>query len=144
MIGPMNGAMEYPPGFRFLQPRGLRGVKNLARGLASALPRVVEAKRQAECLIVANQRTQNGLPSGVRGRIFQMIENGVVSETVGSRTGREGADSPPSTEHSKSSSWADSNGGKGPSGSSRQWPAHASRWIAGSRSSAIFEARDSV
>jgi hypothetical protein len=41
--------MEYPPGFRFLQPRGLRGVKNLARGLANALPRRVDAKRQAEC-----------------------------------------------------------------------------------------------
>ena len=95
VIGPMNGAMEYPPGFRFLQPRGLRGVKNLARGLASALPRVVEAKRQAECLIVANQRTQNGLPSGVRGRIFQMIENGVVSETWARGLAGEGAESAP-------------------------------------------------
>src|SRR5262249_60795440 len=62
------------------QPRGLRGVKNLARGLANALPRRVDAKRQAECLIVANQRTQDGLPSGVRGRIFRMVENGVVPE----------------------------------------------------------------
>ena len=25
VIGPMNGAMEYPPGFRFLQPGGVRG-----------------------------------------------------------------------------------------------------------------------
>src|SRR6516164_3205366 len=50
VIGPMNGGMEYPPGFRFLQLRGLRGVKNLARGLANALPRRVDAKRQAECL----------------------------------------------------------------------------------------------
>jgi hypothetical protein len=80
VIGPMNGGMEYPPGFRFLQPRSLRGVKNLARGLANALPRRVDAKRQAECLIVANQRTQDGLPSGVRGRIFRMVENGVVPE----------------------------------------------------------------
>jgi glycosyltransferase involved in cell wall biosynthesis len=80
VIGPMNGAMEYPSGFRFLQPHGLRGVKNLARGLANALPHVVDAKRQAECLIVANERTENGLPSGTRGRIFKMVENGVVSE----------------------------------------------------------------
>jgi hypothetical protein len=70
----MNGGMEYPPGFRFLQPRGVHGVKNLARRLANALPRRVDAKRQAECLIVANQRTQDGLPSGVRGRMFQMVE----------------------------------------------------------------------
>ncbi len=80
VIGPMNGAMEYPPGFSFLQPGGVRRVKNFARGLANALPHVVDAKRQAECLIVANQRTENGLPSGVRGRIFKMVENGVVSE----------------------------------------------------------------
>ena len=80
VIGPMNGAMEYPPGFGFLQPAGLRGVKNFARGLANVLPRPLDAKRQAECLIVANRRTESGLPSGVRGRIFEMIENGVVSE----------------------------------------------------------------
>jgi glycosyltransferase involved in cell wall biosynthesis len=80
VIGPMNGGMEYPPGFRFLQPRGVRGVKNLARSLANVLPRRVDAKRQAECLIVANQRTQDGLPSGVHGRIFRMVENGVVPE----------------------------------------------------------------
>ena len=80
VIGPMNGAMEYPAGFRFLQPRGVRAVKNLARSLANALPRPVDAKRQAECLIVANQRTEDGLPSGVRGRIFRMVENAVVPE----------------------------------------------------------------
>jgi glycosyltransferase involved in cell wall biosynthesis len=80
VIGPMNGGMEYPPGFRSLQPRGVRGVKNLARGLANALPRAVDAKRQAECLIVANQRTEDSLPSGVRGRIFRMVENGIVPE----------------------------------------------------------------
>ena len=80
VIGPMNGAMEYPPGFRFMQPRGGRGVKNLTRSLANALPRVADAKRQAECLIVANQRTHDGLPSDVRGRIFRMAENAVVPE----------------------------------------------------------------
>jgi glycosyltransferase involved in cell wall biosynthesis len=94
VIGPMNGAMEYPPGFRFLQPRGVRGVKNLARGLANALPRLVDAKRQAECLIVANQRTEDGLPSGVRGRIFQMVENGVVSELWARELADEVAGSP--------------------------------------------------
>jgi glycosyltransferase involved in cell wall biosynthesis len=80
VIGPMNGGMEYPPGFRFLQPRGVRGVKNLARSLVNALPRPIDAKRQAECLIVANQRTEDSLPSGVRGRIFRMVENAVVPE----------------------------------------------------------------
>jgi glycosyltransferase involved in cell wall biosynthesis len=76
----MNGGMEYPSGFRFLQPQGMRGLKKLARGLANALPRPLEAKRQAECLIVANQRTERALPRGVRGKIFRMVENGVIPE----------------------------------------------------------------
>ena len=95
VIGPMNGAMEYPPGFRFMQWRGARGVKNLTRSLANALPSPVDAKRQAECLIVANQRTHDGLPSDVRGRIFRMVENAVVPE-LWARGLTEGvADSPP-------------------------------------------------
>jgi len=89
VIGPMNGWMEYPPGFRFLQPRGVHAVKNLARALAKTLPRTLDAKRQAECLIVANQRTEAGLPSGVRGKIFRMVENGVVPE-VWARESAEG------------------------------------------------------
>jgi glycosyltransferase involved in cell wall biosynthesis len=80
VIGPMNGAMEYPPGFRFMQSRAARRVKNLTRSFANTLPRVVDAKRQAECLIVANQRTEDGLPSDVRGQIFRMVENAVVPE----------------------------------------------------------------
>ena len=144
VIGPMNGAMEYPPGFRFLQPRGVRGVKNLARGLANALPRPVDAKRQAECLIVANQRTEDGLPSGVRGRIFRMVENGVVPELWARGLAEGVAESPPQTDLSKSSSLADLNDGRGPSGSSRRWPVPASRWTAGSRSSVISGARGSV
>jgi glycosyltransferase involved in cell wall biosynthesis len=80
VIGPMNGAMEYPPGFRFLQQRSFRSVKNVTRGLSNLLPRFVDAKRRAECLIVANKRTEDGLPSGVRGQIFRMVENGIIPE----------------------------------------------------------------
>jgi glycosyltransferase involved in cell wall biosynthesis len=80
VIGPMNGWMEFPAGFRFLQSRGVHRVKNLVRALAKALPRPIDAKRQAECLIVVNQRTEDGLPSGVRGQIFRMVENGVIPE----------------------------------------------------------------
>ena len=80
VIGPMNGGMEYPPGFRFLEPQAKRGTRNFFRRLSNLLPRAFDAKRQAECLIVANQRTEDGLPSGVRGRIFRMVENAVVPE----------------------------------------------------------------
>jgi len=95
VIGPMNGWMEYPPGFRFLAPRGVHAIRNLARALAKALPRTVDAKRQAECLIVANDRTADGLPSGVRGRIFRMVENGVVPELWARGSGEGVAESTP-------------------------------------------------
>lgn len=80
VIGPMNGGMEYPPGFRFLQPRMVRALKNFSRGLSNPLPPFINAKRRAECLIVANERTENRLPARVRGRIISMIENGVIAE----------------------------------------------------------------
>jgi glycosyltransferase involved in cell wall biosynthesis len=48
--------------------------------VANLVPRPFDAKRQAECLIVVNQRTQDGLPSGVHGQIFRMVENAVIPE----------------------------------------------------------------
>jgi glycosyltransferase involved in cell wall biosynthesis len=91
VIGPMNGGMEYPPGFRFLQPH--TGMRNLLRRLSNRLPRAFDAKRQAECLIVANQRTEDGLPSGVRGKIFRMVENAVFPEVWAREQVGEGAES---------------------------------------------------
>src|ERR1700676_4503521 len=74
--------------------QGGRGLKNLARGLVNAPPRTPDAKRQAECLIVGNQRTEDGLPSGVCGRIFRMVENGVARE-LWARRPAESAESVP-------------------------------------------------
>jgi glycosyltransferase involved in cell wall biosynthesis len=95
VIGPMNGAMEYPPGFRFMQRRETRRMKNLTRSLANLLPSPVDAKRQAACLIVANQRTHDGLRSDVRGQIFRMIENAVVPELWAREVTEGTADSAP-------------------------------------------------
>src|SRR5207244_12976076 len=71
---PLCVAVHIAPGLRarsVIYARSLHDalpiLKNLARSLANALPRRFDAKRQAECLIVANPRTQDGLPSGVRG-----------------------------------------------------------------------------
>jgi len=97
VIGPMNGGMEYPPGFRFLQQQASRGMRSFLRRLSNLLPRSFDAKRQAECLIVANQRTEDGLPSGVRGRIFRMVENAVVPEVWERGLAGGGAESTPVT-----------------------------------------------
>ena len=80
VIGPMNGGMEYPQGFRFLQARRARGVRNLARLSAAIVARPIDAKRRADCLLVANKRTRHALPSGVRGHVLELVENGVIPE----------------------------------------------------------------
>ncbi|MEG4854016.1 hypothetical protein QUB10_24390 [Microcoleus sp. B5-D4] len=39
--------------------------------------RLLPGKIQAETLLVANDRTKQALPSGVRGKIIELVENGV-------------------------------------------------------------------
>jgi len=80
VIGPMNGGMEYPPGFRFLQARIVRGVRKLAQLMAAFVARPINAKRRADCLLVANKRTRSALPSGVRGMVLELCENGVIPD----------------------------------------------------------------
>jgi glycosyltransferase involved in cell wall biosynthesis len=77
VIGPMNGGMEYPPGFAFMEPWRKRTAKKLGRAVAGLLNWIVAGKRQSACLLVANQRTRAALPAGARGRVVEMVENGV-------------------------------------------------------------------
>jgi glycosyltransferase involved in cell wall biosynthesis len=76
VIGPMNGNMTYPPGYRsqfFLE----RAFVPVARGFADLANYLVPGKRRADVLLVANERTRLALPSGCRGRIGILCENGV-------------------------------------------------------------------
>jgi glycosyltransferase involved in cell wall biosynthesis len=77
VLGPLNGGMEYPEAFR--RERGT--VSNLAievgRKLADFLNTVIPGKRQADLVLVANRRTREALPSGVKGRVAEIVENGV-------------------------------------------------------------------
>lgn len=77
VIGPLNGGMQYPPAFRRAEPWiGRAGIAvtglfvNLANGL---LP----GKRLADVVLVANERTRLALPSGIRGRVIELVENGI-------------------------------------------------------------------
>ena len=76
VIGPMNGNMTYPPGFRsrsFLE----RGFVPIARSLGTLANYLIPGKRRAEVLLVANERTRSALPSGCRGKVIFLCENGV-------------------------------------------------------------------
>jgi glycosyltransferase involved in cell wall biosynthesis len=76
VIGPMNGNMTYPPGFRsrsFLE----RAFVPVARSFADLANYLIPGKRQAAVLLVANERTRLALPSGCTGKVGILCENGV-------------------------------------------------------------------
>ncbi len=77
IIGPMNGGMDYPPGFR--RQRGLaeRLLFGAGKQVSGVLNRLMPGKRQADLLLVANERTRQALPKGVSPHVQQVVENGV-------------------------------------------------------------------
>jgi glycosyltransferase involved in cell wall biosynthesis len=77
IIGPMNGGMNYPPGFHKLQSRTERLALATGRQLADFMNRLFPGKRQAATLLVANERTRAALPRGVCSNVVLLVENGV-------------------------------------------------------------------
>ncbi|HEX6810091.1 MAG TPA: glycosyltransferase family 4 protein [Planctomycetota bacterium] len=76
VIGPMNGGMQFPPAFR-RAGRVQLGAVALLRLASRFVHRVLRGKLTATTLLVANARTAAALPSGCRGRVVEMVENGV-------------------------------------------------------------------
>lgn len=76
VIGPMNGGMKYPPGF--CRENGLvnLGVET-GRLFANLFNTLIPGKRKATTILVANQRTKESLPTGITGKIIEIVENGV-------------------------------------------------------------------
>ena len=78
VFGPMNGGMDYPPGFRRLENPLERLAVRIGRRLGGFVNLLFPGKRRAALLLVANQRTREALPRGVDRRpIASMPENGV-------------------------------------------------------------------
>jgi glycosyltransferase involved in cell wall biosynthesis len=81
IIGPMNGGMEYPPGFRHAESFFSRAAIRFGRRLSNAVNSMLPGKKFASFLLAANGRTRLALPSCAQGRIVEMPENGVDLET---------------------------------------------------------------
>ena len=90
VIGPMNGGMEYPAAFRHAESAFSRVAIGFGRGLSDFFNSLLPGKKRADVLLVANERTRLALPSGVRGRVIELVENGVQPGTwAGSGRGTE-------------------------------------------------------
>ncbi len=77
VIGPMNGGMEYPAAFRHAESALSRVAIGFGRGLSDFFNSLLPGKKRADVLLVANERTRLALPSGVRGCVIELVENGV-------------------------------------------------------------------
>lgn len=91
VIGPMNGGMSYPPGFARLQGLPERYLMCAGRVASNALNVMLPGKRQAAVLLVANQRTRQALPRGIKGEVVELSENGVDLSVFGQAEGRLGS-----------------------------------------------------
>ncbi|MGB7895576.1 MAG: glycosyltransferase family 4 protein [Microcoleus sp.] len=77
-MGPLNAAVKYPATFQ--RSRKILVIESLiafGHKFVDVFNRVLPGKIQAETLLVANARTKQALPSGVQGKIIELVENGV-------------------------------------------------------------------
>ncbi len=77
VIGPLNGGMEYPPAFRNEQGPASSVAMALARAIANVFNLIIPGKRLARLILVANRRTRDALPWGIKGLVVELVENGV-------------------------------------------------------------------
>jgi len=77
VIGPMNGGMEYPPAFRRRDGSFEQALVWVGRASARILNVLMPGKRRAVMLLVANDRTRAALAVPTRGRVAELVENGV-------------------------------------------------------------------
>jgi glycosyltransferase involved in cell wall biosynthesis len=77
VIGPLNGGMKYPAAFRRAEPWIARVGVAVARLFVNLGNRWLPGKRLADVVLVANERTRLALPSGIRGRVIELVENGI-------------------------------------------------------------------
>ncbi len=77
VIGPLNGGMHYPPVFAGQESAGTRAIVSAARKLSDVVNWLLPGKLRAATILVANRRTREALPRGIRGSVVEMVENAV-------------------------------------------------------------------
>jgi glycosyltransferase involved in cell wall biosynthesis len=77
VIGPLCGGLNLPPAFRYMDSRFTHFSIQAGRLLSWIGHRLVPGKLKAETLIVGNERTAKVLPTGYRGKVYEVVESGV-------------------------------------------------------------------
>jgi len=75
VVGPLNGGMEFPMAFRKRQSRLEAAFMSVGRWTSNLINHLLPGKLRAATVLVANERTAECLPSGVRGRVITLIDN---------------------------------------------------------------------
>jgi glycosyltransferase involved in cell wall biosynthesis len=81
VIGPLNGGMEYPAAFRGKESWISRASIAFLKLFADAGNSLLPGKKRAAVVLVANERTRKALPKRIRGKVLEMIENGIDIRT---------------------------------------------------------------
>ncbi len=81
VIGPLNGGMHYPAAFRGQESTASHIAVAIARSLSNFANWLLPGKPQAATVLVANQRTRESLPNGLKGRVIELVENAVDLDT---------------------------------------------------------------
>jgi glycosyltransferase involved in cell wall biosynthesis len=90
VIGPLNGGMDYPPAFRRAESWISRAAIAFARLFANLGNTLLPGKKYASVVLVANERTRRSLPSGIRGKVIELVENGIdIGTWQGARSAAE-------------------------------------------------------
>ncbi|MDO5703855.1 MAG: glycosyltransferase family 4 protein [Paracoccus sp. (in: a-proteobacteria)] len=77
IVGPMNGGMDYPPGYEDYEGRLTRLAIRLGRAGAKLLNWLKPGKLRADVLLVANDRTRRALPDPTHPGVETLVENGI-------------------------------------------------------------------
>ena len=82
VIGPLNGAMNFPAEFVSEYSRGSQGINNLGRLFSGIGNKLIPGKKEAARVLAANERTRDALPTIVdRSKTQILVENGVDLST---------------------------------------------------------------
>jgi len=73
--------MEYPKAFRQTESFFSRAAIGIGRWLSNFVHTLLPGKKNADILLVANERTRLALPSCVQGKVIELVENGVDLST---------------------------------------------------------------